>query len=74
MYDLYAVLTRIERLLMLFDGAFIPLKEMSFSDSDTVDAELLNSYRNNLLQTRLSYFISADFCNYSVDRLIDRVR
>ena len=29
-YDLNAVLTRIERLLMLFDGAFIPLKEMSF--------------------------------------------
>lgn len=70
-YDLYAVLTRIERLLMLFDGAFIPLKEMSFSDSDTVDAELLNSYRNNLVQTRLSYFISADFCSYSVDRLIE---
>ena len=24
-----------------------------------------------MVQTRLSYFISADFCNYSVDRLIE---
>lgn len=70
-YDLNAVLTRIERLLMLFDGVFIPLKEMRFSDSDTVEAELLNSYRNNLVQNRLPYYISADFCSYSADRLIE---
>ena len=70
-YELNAVLTRIERLLMLFDGVFIPLKEMSFSDSDTVEAELLNSYRSNLVQTRLVYFTSADFCSYKVDRLIE---
>lgn len=52
-YDLNAVLIGIERLRMLFDGVFIPLKEMSFYDSDTVEAELLNSYRNSLVQTRL---------------------
>ena len=70
-YDLYAVLTRVERILMLFDGVFIPLKEICFSDSDTVETELLNLYGDNLAQSRLSYFISADFCSYRVDRLLE---
>ena len=51
-YDLYAVLTRVERILMLFDG-------------------VLNLYGDNLAQSRLSYFISADFCSYRVDRLLE---
>ncbi len=69
-FDLYAILTRIERLLMLFDGVFIPLSELKFSESDTVDENRLISCQNNLIKMRLSYFSSADFCNYSVDRLL----
>ncbi|MCX4348112.1 MAG: hypothetical protein OSJ38_12850 [Lachnospiraceae bacterium] len=69
-FDLYAILTRIERLLMLFDGVFIPLSELKFSESDTVDENRLISCQNNLIKMRLSYFSSADFCNYSVDKLL----
>lgn len=54
-FDLYAILTRIERLLMLFDGVFIPLSELKFSESDTVDENRLISCQNNLIKMRLSY-------------------
>lgn len=55
---------------MLFDGVFIPLSELKFSESDTVDENRLISCQNNLIKMRLSYFSSADFCNYSVDKLL----
>lgn len=70
-FDLYAILTRVERLLMLLDGAFITLYEIRLSDSNTSDDNLLHSCENHLLKQRLSYFKSADFCNYSVDKLLD---
>lgn len=69
-FDLYAILTRLERLLMLLDGVFIPLSELKLSESDIVDENVLISCQNNLVKGRLSYFSSADFCNYSVDRLL----
>ena len=34
-FDLYAVFTHIEKLLMIFDGVFIPLSQMQFLESDT---------------------------------------
>lgn len=69
-FDLYAILTRIERLMMILDGMFIPLSELNFSESNTADEDLLISFRNNLVKTRLSYFSSADFCNYEVSELL----
>lgn len=36
-FELYAILTRVERLLMLLEGSFITLSEINLSDSDTVD-------------------------------------
>ena len=69
-FDLYAVLTRIERFLMLLDGTFIPLHEIAFSESDTVEENMLNSYANNLKKQRLSYFLSADFCGCKVNKLL----
>ena len=70
-FDLYAILTRIERLLMLLDGVFIHLSELKLSESDTADKKQLTSFQNNLINGRLSYFSSADFCNYKVDKLLE---
>lgn len=55
-FDLYAILTRIERLLMLLEGVFIPLSELKLSKSDTADEKQLTSFQNNLIKGRLSYF------------------
>lgn len=61
--DLYAILTRIERLLMLFDGKFYNLKEMKFSKSE-IDAQRLDSYVSHIVKSsRLSYFVSDDYCS-----------
>ena len=70
-FDLYAILTRIERLLMLLEGVFIPLSELKLSESDTANEKQLTSFQNNLIKGRLSYFSSADFCNYKVDKLLE---
>lgn len=70
-FDLNAVLSRIERLLMLLDGRFIPLKEMKFSESDVFSNDSLISCAQNLVAQRLSYFCSADFCKNIAKKLID---
>ena len=70
-FNLHAVLTRIERLLMIFDGVFIPLSQMQFSESDTSEENVLRLSEENLMKQRLSYFSSAKFCTYSVDKLIE---
>ena len=70
-YDLYAVFTRVERLLMLFDGTFLSLAEIQLSESDVVNENVLNTYKGHSIQGRLSYFLSADFCSYSADKLIE---
>ena len=69
-FDLNAVFTRIERLLMLLDGAFIPLDELQFSESETVNESVLSSSARNLEKQRLSYFSSADFCGYKINKLL----
>ena len=70
-FDLNAVLSRIERLLMLLDGRFIPLKEMKFSESDVFSNDSLISCAQNLVAQRLSYYCSADFCKNIANMLID---
>lgn len=67
---LYAIFTKIESLLMLFDGRFINLKKLSFEESDGEALECLKSYACNLINSRLSYYNSADFCSYTLDKLI----
>lgn len=69
--ELYALLTQIEKLLMLLDGIFIPLLELKLSESDTADKKQLTSFQNNLIKERLSYFSSADFCSYKADKLLE---
>lgn len=68
---LYGIFTKVERLLMLFDGKFITLKKLSFEDFDKGSSEHLNSYANNIMKSRLSYYNSADFCSYTLDKLLD---
>lgn len=70
-FSLNAILSKIERLLMLLDGSFIQLKEMRFLESDVFKDNLLVSWARNLMAQRLSYFCSADFCKNAVYRLID---
>ena len=69
--ELYGILTKVERLLMIIDGRFIPLKELLFDDFENGTSEHLKSYSENIMNSRLSYYKSADFCNYELDKLID---
>lgn len=69
-FDLHSVFSRIERLLMLLDGTFIDLSEISLSESDAVEESVLSSCKENFMRVRLSYFSSADFCSYSVVKLL----
>lgn len=68
--ELYDTLTHIEKFLMLLDGVFIPLSALMLSGSDTVDENVLVSCQNDLVKGRLSYFSSAGFGNYCVDKLL----
>lgn len=70
-FTLNAVFTRIEKLLMIFDGVFIPLLQMQFSESDTCGENVLRLSTENILKKRLSYFSSANFCKYGVDKLLE---
>lgn len=64
-FELYKIVLRIERLLMIFDGQFHSLKEIVFLESETTSEEKLKSCGNHLAMTRISYFVSADYCSKS---------
>ena len=68
---LYSVFSRVERLLMIFDGRFIPLHMLEFLNSDGASSEQLISCAKHCMNNRLAYFHSADFCGYDFNRLID---
>lgn len=69
-FDLHTVFSRIERLLMLFDGTFIPLAELQLTESSTSEDNVLHSCKEHFIKGRLSYFSSADFCSYKVNKLL----
>lgn len=69
-FHLHALFTRVERLLMLLDGVFIPLSELCLSKSDVVEKKILESCEKNFMKQRLPYFSSADFCAYNKDRML----
>lgn len=69
--EMYTVLTRIERLLMLFEGCFIKLSELKFSDSVTYTENQLENYAQHMMNNRLSYFESSDFSKAKVNCLIE---
>ena len=70
-FEVYGVFTKIERLLMIFDGQFLNLKNLEFTDSSETEKSMLKSVGNNLMHQRLTYFKSADLVSYKVDKLLE---
>lgn len=70
-FELYGVFTKIERLLMIFDGKFLNLENLEFTDSSDTEKSMLKSVGNNLMHQRLSYFKSSDLVSYKVDKLLE---
>ena len=70
-FELYGVFTKIERLLMIFDGQFLNLENLEFTDSSDTEKSMLKSVGNNLMHQRLSYFKSPDLVSYKVDKLLE---
>lgn len=66
--ELYSLLLQLERLLQIFDGAFVPLEDIII-----IGRESENSYRalvTQLKMQRLRYFTSASFMTVQSDRLL----
>lgn len=68
--ELYKVLTNIERLLMLFEGRFFNLSELIFLESEEYTEIQLTVFAQHMMNLRLSYFKSADFCKVKTNVLI----
>lgn len=69
-FDLYAIFSCVERLLMLLDGVFISLSEIQLTMSDTTDEKVLHLCEKHFMKMRLSCFVSADFCSYDVEKML----
>ena len=59
---MYLSLTYVEQLLMLLGGKFVPIKELQLSKSESATDADLTKKANELIETRLPYYESADFC------------
>ena len=68
---LHSVFSRVERLLMLFDGRFFPLETLEFTGATETPEHMLKAYAQHCLIGRLSYFESSDFCKSTANKLID---
>ena len=66
---MYSVLLKLERLLNIFDGAFIPLIEISLYGDESIEA--YNSLCVHLKKLRLKYFLSAPFFTVQTDRIVN---
>lgn len=69
--DLHSILTRIERLLMLFDGRFFSLQELRFVSSDSSTDEQLSVKSLHCVNGRLAYYESGKFCKFGMNKLLD---
>lgn len=68
--EMYSYLTSMERLIVVIDGMFIPLKEFTFPDEEE-NKDKLNSLAEHLMAQRLHYFCSAKYLSYSRDKFAD---
>lgn len=68
---LTTIFSRIERLLMLFDGVFVSLFQIEFADSNNTSEERLKACGNHYMNNRLKYHTSFKFCNIECDRLVN---
>lgn len=69
--ELHGAFSKVERLLMLFEGSFLQLQELEFSKSDISSEATLKAHQDNSIRQRLSYFNSDRFVNYKRDTLLD---
>lgn len=60
----------LDKLIMLFDGRFIPVKSIQYKESAFSDDNVLNELSNRCLERRLNCFRSADYCLFSYSKLI----
>lgn len=68
---LITIFSRIERLLILFDGVFVSLFQIEFTDSNNATEECLKACGNHYMNNRLKYHTSFKFCNIECDRLVN---
>lgn len=61
---LFDMFETVEKLLMLFDGRFIPIKSVCFEDGENGAPQLLEAVKNKIMSERLDYYVSKDFCQY----------
>lgn len=69
--NIYDVLTHLERLLMVMDGYFIRLENLSILNSKGILSDELNKYAKDKFDKRLNYYFSDDFCKNVRYKLVD---
>lgn len=70
-HELHSVFSRLERLLMMFDGRFYTLESLTLSDSISTSNSRLKNSETHIINSRLPYFRSADFFKCHSNKLID---
>lgn len=68
---LYSMLTTFEKLLMIIDGKFIPLRTIQLFCSNDHDEKLLREIENKLVEKRLTYYSTADYFNTKWNCLVN---
>lgn len=66
---LYSYLLKLERLLQIFDGAFVPLEDIVIHGTE--DKNVYNTLVTHLKVQRLRYFSSASFVTVQTDRILN---
>lgn len=69
--ELYFILTKLEKLLMMMDGRFHVVERLYFHDSSTSKESDLIIAATHTLNHRLSLYSSRDFLKYACNKLID---
>lgn len=66
---LYAILVKLEKLLQIFDGAFVPLEGIVLHGEE--EEEKYQTFVTQLIAQRLHYFVSVDIFSVHSDRIIN---
>lgn len=61
----------IEKLLMLLDGKFYTIEDLSFHSEHSVNNEELDKYSKHLLNNRLDYYLSKEQFRYHFAKMLD---
>lgn len=68
---LFCEFQMLEKLLMLLDGKFYAIKSLSFECENSVSSDELDQYSKYLLENRLGYYFSKDYCKCSLTKILD---